>query len=172
MTKNNKLNFILIVGGIAVVLIVLFLAGRSTSDKSSAPADLSQAFSGDKIVAEEFSFDFGQISINGGKVSHDFKIKNISSGEIKLERLYTSCMCTTAVLIQDGKKTGPFGMPGHGFVPSLRKILGSGEEVTIKVDFDPAAHGPAGVGPTERVVYLEGKEAMLAELAIKAMVTP
>ena len=81
-------------------------------------------------------------------------------------------MCTTVKFIQGGKETGPFGMPGHGFVPPLKKTVAPNEEVAVSVTFDPTAHGPAGVGPIERAIYLYGKSDLLLQLDISASVTP
>jgi hypothetical protein len=63
-------------------------------------------------------------------------------------------------------------MPGHGFTPPLRETLGANEEATVTVTFDPAAHGPAGVGLIEREIYLESKEAASVVIRVSATVTP
>ena len=83
-------------------------------------------------------------------------------------------MCTTAILkMSSGKELGPYGMPGHGgFAPSISQIVDPGEEITVKAIFDPAAHGPAGVGPIERAVYVENDSGRPVEIQFKAMVTP
>jgi hypothetical protein len=107
-----------------------------------------------------------------GKVSHDFKFKNDSTKPIITEQLFTSCMCTTASFVQGGKVSGPFGMPGHNFVPPLRRTIAPGEEVTISVVFDPAAHGPAGIGEIVREIYLNSKSDSIATFTIRANVTP
>lgn len=124
------------------------------------------------LLSGESSFDFGTISMAAGKVSHEFKIRNSSSAPVKITNLSTSCMCTEASLITSAGRKGPFGMPGHGFFnPKIGEIINPGEEGTVEVVFDPAAHGPAGVGAIQRAVYIEtaggGKE-----IEIKAIVTP
>ena len=92
--------------------------------------------------------------------------------ELELEKMYTSCMCTEAWLIMDGKELGPFGMPGHSGVPPIRKSMGRNQNAQIKVVFDPAAHGPSGLGPIARSVILESKDHAPLTLDIKANVTP
>ena len=48
-----------------------------------------------------------------------------------------------------------------------------GEEVSVEVTFDPAAHGPSGVGPIERqVVISTGANQQPISLQFKAVVTP
>ena len=81
-------------------------------------------------------------------------------------------MCTTSVLQNGEKKFGPYGMPGHGFIPKMNAVVDSGEEVLVDVTFDPAAHGPAGVGTIQRVVILENSAGENMEFQISANVTP
>lgn len=124
------------------------------------------------LEINEPSYDFGEISMAKGVVGKEFKIKNPSANSVEIESIYTSCMCTEATLEVGGKKFGPYGMPGHGFGPKVRQTIGAGEEVSILVEFDPAAHGPAGVGPIQRAVAVETKDGARLELEISALVKP
>lgn len=64
-------------------------------------------------------------------------------------------MCTTASVQIGEQETKFFGMEGHGDAnPPVNIEVGSGEEGKVIVKFDPAAHGPQGAGPFNRVVYL------------------
>jgi hypothetical protein len=168
MDKNFKA--VLVGAGIILAVGILFWLGRGNIGVKNS-ANLPAAVVSD-LISDQTQYDFGTISMAAGTVSHDFKIKNTGREPVKTDKLYTSCMCTTAKFIQDGKSVGPFGMPGHGFVPPFRKTIAPGEEVVISVDFDPAAHGPAGVGEIEREIYLEGDSGPLVTLGIKANVTP
>lgn len=67
---------------------------------------------------------------------------------------------------------GPFGMPGHGAIPTINEALEPGTEATIEVVFDPAAHGPAGVGKVNRVVTVETASGEALQLSFQATVTP
>ncbi|MFH0712673.1 MAG: DUF1573 domain-containing protein [Candidatus Jorgensenbacteria bacterium] len=167
-TKNKSLIIaaVVILGSLGLIL----LTKPAPEVGGNFRADISSA-----IVSEERSFDFGTISMASGDVSHDFKIRNGSGEVVKIERMYTSCMCTAAYFLKDGGgRIGPFGMPGHGgFVPPLKSVIEPGEETVISVVFDPAAHGPAGVGPVEREIYLEDESGnLIVVLGIKATVTP
>lgn len=124
------------------------------------------------LTAEESSFDFGEISMAAGKVSHLFAVKNTGSKSVSINKLYTSCMCTTAMLKIGNRIKGPFGMPGHGFVPGFNESLAPNETAIIDVVFDPAAHGPAGVGPINRAVRVENNGGEPLELRITATVRP
>ena len=81
-------------------------------------------------------------------------------------------MCTTATLMIGGGKFGPYGMPGHGFIPKINGIIGPNEEATVEAVFDPSAHGPAGVGRVQRTVTIENSAGQPVELLLAAMVTP
>jgi len=179
----NKKSVLLIVAVVLAAGGLFWLGKPSPSDNSSAEQASHSSADGsgqtnlvstisEVFGADETLFDFGTISMAAGKVTHDFKVKNTSAEPVITEKLYSSCMCTDAIFVQNGKSSGPFGMPGHGFTPPLKKSIASGEEVVISVTFDPAAHGPAGVGKIERVVRLETKDKGALELEIMANVTP
>ena len=126
-----------------------------------------------KLAAEESAFDFGSISMKKGTVNHRFKIKNTTDTAITITKLYTSCMCTTATLEIGDKKQGPFGMPGHGgSVPAIKESLAPNQDAVVNVVFDPAAHGPAGVGKIKREILLESGSLTALQLNVTALVTP
>ena len=81
-------------------------------------------------------------------------------------------MCTTAALVKNGKKSDAYGMPGHTPIPTINVPINPQEEALVEVVFDPAAHGPAGVGPIERVVTLENNAGQPLELEFAALVSP
>lgn len=159
-----------IIGGVIAVL----LAGVVWSARPQGTAENSEgAASGNgALFAEERAYDFGVISMTAGKVQHNFSVRNAGTDPLTVKKLYTSCMCTTASLIKDGQTYGPFGMPMHGPIPEINQTLVPGQTVPIEVTFDPAAHGPAGVGRISRVVYLENNAGKPLELKFSAMVTP
>src|SRR3989338_11123866 len=132
--------------------ILFLIAGpekNSSVDNQSASVDQSAAVN---LAVDESFFDFGNISMAAGVVVHEFKVKNIGTTEAVISQIYTSCMCTEATFKKGDTKLGPFGMPGHGFVPKIKGAIDVGEEAIIEVAFDPAAHGAAGGGPFIRLV--------------------
>lgn len=175
----NKITVISIV--IAVIMLggIVWIARPDSQTGNTVSLPSSSNLNG-TLEAEETNFDFGAISMAAGKISHSFKIKNTGNEPVNVESMYTSCMCTTAAFMMNGPSTdsgqarqfGPYGMPGHGFIPKINEALGAGEEAIVEVVFDPAAHGPAGVGKIERVVYLENDAGSPLELGIQATVTP
>jgi len=124
------------------------------------------------ITAEEMVFDFGNVPMYGGKVKHNFTLKNDGQGPVKISKIYTSCMCTEATLISGKSKKGPFGMPGHGgLVTFANQEIAAGESVTMEVEVDPAAHGPQGTGPAKKVVYIETDDSQKIQLMMDINVT-
>lgn len=157
---------------ITVLAIGIFVGGLILFAKKNTAAPPASSLQENKLTVEENSFDFGPISMANGKVRHSFKIKNPTVDSILIDKTYTSCMCTSASWIISGERVGSFGMLGHGFVPKTNREIKAGEEAELEVEFDPAAHGPAGVGKIDRVVYVETEGAKPLELKISANVTP
>lgn len=168
MKPTTIKTFIVYVVVIGLFLGILAFISRTNSDSDVPSADASSGV----LVAPEMAFDFGTISMAAGAVKHLFTVKNTGAEAVLADRLYTSCMCTIATFIQGGDRTGPFGMAGHGFIPKINKTIAPNEEVSIEVEFDPAAHGPAGVGKIERVVFLENNAGEPLELNFTAFVKP
>jgi len=167
--KQNQL----IIVAAAFALIFLGLVWYAAPSSPGAPAKVDSGREVALTAEEPTSYDFGSISMAKGIVSHVFQMKNSGTEPILIKKIYTSCMCTEAVFIgADGKQFGPFGMPGHGGTAGiLAKTIRPGETFAVKALFDPAAHGPAGIGPIERIVYLETSRGT-KELEIKALVQP
>lgn len=181
MNSNNKK--IIIGVGIGALLAILFIAGRPGTSSPGPNDNLlgntndslddgAVASSGAQLSAPEMFYDFGSVSMRKGLVNHRFAVKNETGAPVVIGKMYTSCMCTTASLIKNGKKIGPFGMPGHGFIPRLGETIAPGEAAVIEVVFDPAAHGPAGIGRIERAITLEQDSGGTLTLQFRAEVTP
>lgn len=160
-----------ILGVIAAVVILGGLIYLARPDARNNGTALLQS-NGTLTVEEANNYDFGTISMAAGEVARQFKIKNTGSEPVVITKLYTSCMCTTATLSVGEKRLGSFGMPGHGAIPRVDQTLLPGEEAEVEVVFDPAAHGPAGVGKIQRVVTIENSAGRAIELSFAAMVTP
>lgn len=164
---------------IGIVVSVIFLGGivwaakiSTNNNVASVASPATQSSSKGVLTAEEIKFDFGTISMGRGNVTHAYKIKNVGSETVAINRVYTSCMCTTAKFIKGSAVFGPFGMAGHGYIPTIDQELKPGEEAIIEATFDPTAHGPAGVGKIERVIIVENNAGKPFELGFSATVTP
>ncbi len=63
-------------------------------------------------------------------------------------------------------------MFGMGFIPEIKETINLGEEAEVEAVFDPAAHGPAGLGRIQRTVSLENNGKSRLDISISANVTP
>ncbi len=173
-TRRNTL-YALAAGTAVVIAFGIFAPPKKSSEyKFSYATEPTQAqFTGPRLLASDVPFHaFGRISMAAGKVSHRYSIRNTGVSPLTITKIYTSCMCTAATLVTRTATRGPFGMAGHGIQPSVRERLAPGETAQVDVVFDPAAHGPAGVGPTDRVVTILNDVGPSLELRFNAMVTP
>ena len=169
--KNIRNRNVILIALLAVLAFGGLIWVAKPAPKNGGLANAGPS-AGSALAADETAFDFGSISMAAGRVRHEFRIRNTAGEPITIEKIYTSCMCTEASLITSEQTFGPYGMPGHGFIPKLGKNLGAGEEAIVEVVFDPAAHGPAGVGKVERAVAIENSGQEPLELRFSAQVTP
>lgn len=105
-----------------------------------------------RVEVSEKTFDWGNIPYGGGNVSKTFTIKNTGSDPLKLTNIKTSCTCTKAQIAIDGKVSPYFSM--HSTLSWVGEVA-VGKSAELTVIFDPAFHGPTGVGPIERFISLE-----------------
>lgn len=169
LAGNNRGTTWMVVGLVAMMLLVVGAFVFSPPSAQSQKGLISDS----RLVVDEGVYDFGTISMAGGKVTKVFTISNDTSGPIIVRKLYTSCMCTNATLVKGERRIGPFGMEGHnGPIPLINEEIPAGEKVQLETTFDPAAHGPAGIGPIVRNVFLETADGKKLVLEIKARVTP
>lgn len=170
--KNKFQNLIL--GGIIISVLIVFgyLIITNKNALKNKEEGGSASVSGSSLVVLENNFDFKTISMGAGKMSHNFEIQNSGNEPVVISKIYTSCMCTAANLINKGKQLGPFGMSGHSAISKINEVVNPGEKATIKAVFDPAAHGPEGVGLAKRVIYIETNSSVnpVLELVFEANV--
>lgn len=165
MTNKTFILWTLIIVGL---FALMWWGGQSQASLSSK----DQIETKSALISDKNLFEFGTISMAKGLVSTVFRITNPTDKDINIESITTSCMCTKAYVLKDGDKKGPYGMPGHGVVPKANEIIKAGETRDIEIVYDAAAHGPAGVGPIDRFVFLEDTSGATLRLEIKAIVTP
>ncbi len=159
---------------IAAAVVVIGLAGLLFYAQPADHNTMNQAPTGEslKLALTPANYDFGTISMKDGKVTKSFQVKNDLADPVKLAKIYTSCMCTEARIVIDGKEYGSFGMPGHGATKMLNQVLSAGQEAELLVTFDPNAHGPSGIGVIERSVTFQSDKGETVSVNIKANVTP
>ena len=174
-TFRRRMLYGLIVVSAAAIAVGIYSSRMALTQPAEAQAAsvTSQPPAVPKGLASMAAFyNFGTVSMAAGNVKHRYTVGNLGQAPVTITRLFTSCMCTTATLVTSSGRRGPFGMPGHVPVPSIRERLGPGEMAQVEVVFDPAAHGPAGVGLTNRTVTLQNDAGAPLELAFTATVRP
>ncbi len=140
----------IIIGLIVLTMLILgggvyFLSSTATSTQVTPSQNV-------KVEIPERTFDWGNIPYSGGNATKTFTIKNTGTGVLQLSGVKTSCTCTKAQVTIDGKGSPYFSMhPTSGWVGQVAP----GKEAQLLVIFDPAFHGPTGVGPVERLISLE-----------------
>ncbi|OGZ00372.1 MAG: hypothetical protein A2945_03420 [Candidatus Liptonbacteria bacterium RIFCSPLOWO2_01_FULL_52_25] len=150
----------------------MFLWGKWGSTDPADSAALATGITSVAVTDPIPPYDFGSVSMLKGNVEHEFEIVNTTDADLVVAKAETSCMCTRMVLrLPDGTEVGPFGMAGHGFTPSVNATIRPGEKIVVRAIFDPAAHGPAGIGMIERVVTLDTNKGQIA-MQFRAQVTP
>lgn len=169
-TKNLIITLIvLIIIGFLLVLSYQKSAGTAASIQGAAVSGSSKSL----LAAAETFHDFGTISMKDGLVMKEFTVANPSTQDMLIKTLATSCMCTAAFIVEpDGTVKGPFGMAGMGYVPPADETIRAGESRTIRVVYDPNAHGPAGVGAIDRFATLTDATGGTLQFEIRALVTP
>ncbi len=154
-------------GIIGIFLAILVFAARGPKNTQ---ANINGSAS--PLTATETTYDFGTVSMAAGNVSHQFAVKNSGTEPVTVRRIFTSCMCTTATLDNGGERSGPFGMPGHSALPDISQVIAPGQQAFLDVIFDPAAHGPAGVGRISRTVSVQDDQGRALQIGFQAVVTP
>jgi hypothetical protein len=162
----------------AIALVAAILGARpgpggATTAAAPVPGAAATAVhSAGALQAKESHFDFGDISMAAGNVSHRYWFRNESEAPVTIQRIHTSCMCTTATLVKGMRIIGSYGMAGHGPAREVNESLAPNEAAYVDVVFDPAAHGPAGLGRTERVVTIEPRNGAPLQVGFVALVRP
>ena len=163
----NKKAIIIIVIITAIVLVLMAWGYANMAGLTQAQLNQPSSF-----TASEKLYDFGTISMANGKVDHVFRIVNPTDQPITISNVQTSCMCTTAYLVSGSDRMGPYGMPGMGGINSTNTVVPAHGTQDVDVVFDPAAHGPAGVGDIDRMIDIMQADGGTMQFEIKAVVTP
>lgn len=144
-----------IIIGFVVLTFLILGGGVYFLSVAINPAVVTSSQNAKASVAQK-TYDWGQIDYNGGNVSKTFVIKNSGSDVLRLTNVKTSCTCTKAQIVIDNQSSPYFSMHGTS---SWTGEVSPGKEAVLAVIFDPAFHGPSGVGPIERLVSIETNDA-------------
>ena len=139
--SNNRLTVGILVGMVALIVGGLYLAARLSTPTG---VKMSQKVS---ASVTETTKERGDVGINEGLLITDFLISNTGSDPLALYDVTTSCMCTVAQVEMGSVISPEFRM---GERSSYVANVPPGEAATIKLIFDPAFHGPNGLGSVTR----------------------
>lgn len=140
--------------------IILLFGGIFFLTKTSTP-QITASQNAKAYVLDSTSFDWGNIPMYKGNAIKVFTIKNTGTDTLKLYNIKTSCHCTKAYATIEGVDSPRFSMEG---LSSWAGEVLAGKEAKLTVIFDPAFHGPAGVGPINRFVSVETNDSSNSKL--------
>lgn len=153
MTKDIKILVGVLV--FSLFLIVGFAVWQGGKESPAKEVTATASVDIKDLEVTPASYDVGTIKMKDGNVVKTYEVKNTSTETMKLQRIATSCMCTKAKIKIADKETRGFGMEGMGDKnPPVNLELPAGQTATVTAIFDPAAHGPKGVGSFDRTVFL------------------
>jgi hypothetical protein len=129
---------------------------------AQAPADAP------KIVLRPDAQDFGQVSQSRGEVSADFKLTNEGKSDLVIDKLSSSCGCTSAAIVYQGEEGPRFTMEGHGKdnPTDWRISIAPGDEAILRVYYDPNVHKDLR-GPVTRTVSVFSNDPVEFEKKVK-----
>ena len=130
-----------------------------------APADAP------RIKISETIKDLGTISQKQGVVSTDFEFTNQGGSDLIINKLNSSCGCTSAAIVYEGNIGPRFTMAGHGQEenPTDWEIaIKPGDAAILRVFYDPTVH-PDLEGAVTRFVSLFSNDPV--EFEIKATIS-
>ena len=145
----NERKFIII---IFVLTAIILFGGIYVLTITSNTPQISTSANAKAYVSDSTSFDWGIIPMNKGNVTKTFTIKNNGSDILKLYNVKTSCHCTKAYITINNADSPSFGMDN---LSSWTGEVAPNQEASLTAVFDPAFHGPQGVGPINRFVLVE-----------------
>ena len=107
-----------------------------------------------QIGIEPSTYNFGPVSQKNGVVSAAIAISNTGNKELILNKLDSSCGCTSVAVVYKGIEGPRFSMSGHGNNPrDWKVVIPPGDSAELKVYYDPNVHKDLR-GPVKRSVFV------------------
>ncbi len=113
-----------------------------------------------RIVLSETKKDLGIVSQKDGTVTTEFTIRNDGGSDLVIDKLSSSCGCTSGRLVYRGVEGPRFYMAGHDYPepdPGWQAAIAPGDEATIAVYYDPTVH-PELTGPVTRTLSIHSND--------------
>lgn len=101
-----------------------------------APADAP------KIEFAEIEYDLGEVSQTEGIVSTDFEFSNQGKSDLVINKLSSSCGCTSGAIVYRDEVGPQFTMEGHGQEnpKNWQVAISPGDNAIMRVYYDPSVH--------------------------------
>jgi hypothetical protein len=95
-----------------------------------------------KLEITETERDLGVVSLAEGVVLVDFEFANQGESDLVINKLSSSCGCTSGAIIYEGKVGPKFAMEGHGQEnpTNWQVAIAPGDSATLRVFYDPSVH--------------------------------
>ncbi len=114
--------------------------------------------------------NFGFVAVQRGIVNVEIPLVNIGEGALTISKMESSCGCTRASIVNNGKEGPKFGMAGHGDSPTdWQTVINAGEQAVLKVYYNPTTH-PDLRGAVTRVVTIYSDDPLNPKQEIKIQV--
>ncbi len=112
--------------------------------------------------------DLGDVSQAKGEKSVLFELTNTGKTDLIINKLDTSCGCTSAAIVYKGKESPRFAMAGHGIKSPTdwQVVIPAGEKAELKVYYDPNIHKDFR-GTAIREIYVFSNDPINFETKVK-----
>lgn len=143
---------------VAVMVLGIVAVGYGVYWSTFQPQPDTGFNSASRLEVLPSEYDFGAVSVQTGEVSTTFTLRNKSNTEIVLHDMDTSCGCTEAAIVVDGREGPRFNMRMHGKNPKdWSARIEPGEQVELRVYYNPRTHLELR-GAVTRKIYLFGED--------------
>ncbi len=110
--------------------------------------------------------DFGDVPAGGSVVSALMDVTNVGKGDLIMSNMDSSCGCTSASMIVDGKEGPRFSMSAHGTNPIDWSVtLKPGQTAKLKVYYDPSVHSDQR-GPVTRYITIFSNDLLNSQMKV------
>lgn len=159
---TDKLFFIFF-GILLLVVIIVAVVFAYSSPGTKAEMVTYSATDEDKpkINIETTDFDFGQLKVEDTKTK-EIKIKNEGTKPLEMTNFSTSCDCTFAQMVIDGKQSPKFSMHGS---PAWKGTLEPGKEAILKAIYQPSIMPVKG--KVERAIHFKTNDPLKPDVSIQ-----
>lgn len=149
-----------------VILIGLYFIYTSTNTSAISVASYTSEDKERPIVKiKKDLYDFGNIKVSDKK-SNDFLVENVGKKPLQLSNITTSCGCTFAKVIYDGKESPEFDM--HSKSTYIAEIKPN-KTAIIRITYKPYVMPVYGF--VEREAYIKTNDPLMQNIVFKVTAT-